>query len=104
MKISSRSQKLSGVIQEAVSPLIHRFLTPEAIGFVSVTAVESSGDLEWVDVFVDTIEGPTGWLEQLNRFAPKIGHELLKVLPTRRAFKIRFKLDKGHENAEKLGF
>ena len=104
MKMSPRSQKLSGIIIEKISPIIHQFLTPEEVGFLTVTAVEVSGDLEWIDIFVDSIGPRSGWLDRLNRFAPKIAHELLKVCPQRRAFKIRFKMDKGNENAEKLGF
>lgn len=99
MKMSSRSQKFAGVIQENVSPIIHRFLTPVDVGFLTVTAVEVSGDLEWVNIFVDTIGGKSGWVEKLNHLAPKIGHELSKIITKRRAFKIRFKLDRGNLRA-----
>ncbi len=102
MKTSPRSQKFASIIHDKIGPIIHDFLSPKEIGFLTVTAVEVSGDLEWTHVFVSSLNPPGGWLKNLNNFNKKISHELLKRIEKRRSLMIQFKVDKGVAHAEKL--
>ncbi len=102
MKVSPRSQKLAGVIQEKITPIIQQFLSPDEIGFCTVTAVEISGDLEWAHVFLTSMGGKKDWLTRLNGLAPKISYELSRKVELRRALKIIFKEDKGLQNQSSI--
>lgn len=102
MKLSPRSLKLASVIEQKLPTIIHRFLTPEDVGFLTITAVEVSGDLAVADVFVRSLNGPAAYLKKLNRSASKLSAELLKHLEVRQAIKLRFKPDKSVEHVEKM--
>lgn len=102
MKTSPRSLKLSSLIQEQLPLILQKMFTPEEIGFVTVTAVEGSGDLGLVDVFVSSFQAPSDFLETLQKSAKKICFELLKIIKLRREFTLRFKLDKSSEHVAKL--
>jgi len=102
MKTSLRSQKLAGVIEEKLPRIIHQILSPDRIGFLTITALEVSGDLGVADVFVRSLNGPSSFLKKLKKTTPKIEYELLRHLSLRRPIKLRFKLDKSVEYVENL--
>lgn len=90
MKISERSQKLAHVIQSQLPPLVDKFTTPNQVGFLTVSAVEVSGDLGVADIFVNTIGGPKDYIKYLAKIAPKLQHEIAKIVKTRRVCRFRF--------------
>lgn len=102
MRTSPRSVKMSTQVEGLISPLIHRFLTPEKIGFCTVTAVEVSGDLQVADIFVRAINAPGGWLKELQKVSPKIGHEIGKTLDLNQKLRVRFKPDRAVQHVEKM--
>jgi ribosome-binding factor A len=93
MKVSERSKKLAGVIEREISVIIHKLLTPDDIGFLTVTAVEVSGDLEVCDVFVKSFNGPVDYIKALQAKSKKMATMLAKQVKTRRVLKIRIKQD-----------
>ena len=72
------------------------------MGFVTITAVEVSGDLGVVDVFVRSLGGPADYLKALQKQEKKIAHLLLQKLDLRRHFVLRFKPDQAVKAVEKL--
>lgn len=102
MKMSPRSQKLAGVLMEKIPTLLQQIFTPDDVGFLTVTAIEVSGDLEVADIFVRSLDGPRGICAKLNTAAGKIAHELLRQVHVRRAIRLRFKPDRGVARAEKI--
>ena len=93
MKISERSQRLGSIIQAALPPIIQSIYSPEEVGFVTITAVEVSGDLEFVDVFVRSIGGPKSTFAKLRRSEKRVAQELIKQIDVRRVPIVRFKSD-----------
>jgi len=102
MKISTRSQKLAGVVSERLPAIVARFFTPAEVGFLTITAIEISGDLQVADIFVRTIGKSTNLVEKLNSARKKISFELAREVKTRRPIEIRFKFDKSVKIAEKI--
>lgn len=100
--MSPRSIRMAGQVEGLVSPMISRYLSPEEIGFCTVTAVEVSGDLQVTDIFVRSINPPGGWLKALKSVAPKIAHELGKTLNLNQKLTVRFKEDQAVKLVEKL--
>lgn len=103
MKISPRSEKLAGLLSEKIPELIHQYVPPDESGFLTVTAIEVSGDLGVADVFVRSL-GPSteDFLAVINKHKKKISHELLKSVSLRRHIELRFKKDKSVDHVEKI--
>lgn len=102
MKISERSKKLAGVIEEEIPLIIRQFTDPDEVGFLTVTAVEVSGDLGICDVFFRSLGGPNKFLKPLQKATKKIAGELTKKIPTRRAIILRFKEDKSIDTVDAI--
>ncbi len=102
MRMSERSKRATGVVREKIPLIISRLLTPEDIGFLTVTAVEISGDLGVVDVFVSAINAPQNFLTALQKISKKVSTEICKEMQLRRPMIIRFKLDKSVEHVDKI--
>ncbi len=100
MKISERSKRFAGILETKIPPLIQKFFTPDQIGFVTVTAVEVSGDLKVVDIFVRSLNGPVNFCKKLNKLDKKFSHELSQILKARQSLIIRFKEDKSVKAVE----
>lgn len=104
--MSDRSRRLAGTMEQLLPEILRPLLDPDQHGFVTITAIEVSGDLGLVDVFVRSLGGPASYLKDLQRMEKKIAHLLLQKLELRRGFILRFKPDqsvKAVENLKKLG-
>jgi len=102
MRTSPRSQKAAGVIHTLLPSLLQQYTTPNQVGFISVSAVELSGDLGVADVFVTQIGSAKDWLKNLQKIAPKLEHEISKALKLRRKLLIRFKMDKSPQHIKNI--
>ncbi len=100
MKQSERSRRLGGVLETKIPLLIQQFFTPDQIGFVTVSAIEVSGDLKVVDVFVRSINGPDNFYKKLNRATKRFSHALSQDLEVRQSLIIRFKEDQSVKAVE----
>ena len=106
MRSSPRSIKMATQVETLISTLIAQYLSPDKVGFCTVTAIEISGDLQVADVFVRAINAPGGWVKELQKIAPKIAHEIGKTLSLNQKLVIRFKPDKAvklMEDLQRLG-
>jgi len=106
MKMSDRSRRLAGTMEQLLPEIMRPLIDPDKMGFVTVTAIEVSGDLGVVDVYVRSLGGPASYLKELQRMEKKIAHRLLQELKLRRAFTLSFKPDKAVnavENLKKMG-
>ncbi|NJP03728.1 ribosome-binding factor A [Candidatus Gracilibacteria bacterium] len=103
MKTSPRSHKLASIIGELLPPLVEKFLTPNQVGFLTITAVEVSGDLGLIDVFINVMGANSkDAIKSLAKVTPKIRFELLKKVQLRREFILRWKIDQGRMNMDKF--
>lgn len=102
MRVSERSKKLAGVVKEQVSLLLQARVTPEEVGFLTITAVEISGDLGICDVFVKSLGGNADYLKVLKKQEKRIAMDLAKIIKTRRIMRVRFKPDKSGKLEDKL--
>jgi ribosome-binding factor A len=103
MKVSARSQKLGGIIAELLPPLVEKFLTPNQVGFLTITAVEVSGDLGLVDAYINVMGANSrDAIKSLAKVTPKIRFELLQKIKLRREFILRWKVDLGRMNINKF--
>ena len=75
---------------------------PDDVGFLAVTAVEVSGDLGVIDVYLRSINGPRSTFAKLRKASKKVASELVKKVPMRRVPEIRFKSDNSVFQAEKV--
>lgn len=100
MKTSERSRKLAGVISQELPPILQQLLTPNQVGFLTVTAIEVSGDCGIAEVWLDALSAPPGWLDAVRKVKPKIAHSLLTRVKLRREIVLRFKKDPGVEHAK----
>ncbi len=92
MKTSLRSQKFARIVQESILPIIQQYLGVDEVGFLTVEEVEVSGDLEYVLVYVKSINAPKDWLVKLEKLTSAFEYELGKKFPQkRRKFNVRFK-------------
>jgi ribosome-binding factor A len=98
MKMSPRSHKLGGSVAEKIPGIVSQLFTPDEVGFLTISAVEVSGDLMVADVFIRSIGGPADVVDRLNQAAKKISGLLAREVPTRRTILIRFKPDKSVDN------
>jgi|GEM_PF-1196118 len=102
MKMSDRSRRVGGTIEQILPEILRTQTDPDTHGFVTITAVEMSGDLALVDVFVRSLGGPASYLKELQKREKKIAHLLLQKLELRRGFILRFKPDKSVKAVEDL--
>lgn len=106
MKISDRSQRLAGTMEQLLPEIMRPLINPDKMGFVTVMAIEVAGDLSLVNVYVRSLGGPASYLKELQRMEKKMAHLLLQKLELRRAFKLCFKADQSVrtvENLKKIG-
>lgn len=102
MKMSDRSRRVGGTIEQLLPEILRTQTDPDTHGFVTITAIEMSGDLGLVDVFVRSLGGPASYLKELQKKEKKIAHLLLQKLELRRGFILRFKPDKSVKAVEDL--
>ena len=94
MKLSPRSEKLAGIVSEYLPTILQKVVPQEQTGFLTISAIEISGDLMVADVFVRSLNGPGGFVKNLNKYSKKVSFELSQKVKTRLPIKIRFKKDK----------
>ena len=93
MKTSPRSNKLATIVQENLPDIINKHLTPNQIGFLTITGVEISGDLGIANVFFTTIGGAIEAEMHLRKVSKKIVYDLLKIVKLRREIILIWKKD-----------
>lgn len=102
MKISEKSKKLAGVLEEHLPSILQTLTTPNQVGFLTISAIEISGDCRTADVFVNSIGGPKEYLTSLQKISAKVGFELAKKVPRQFAIQIRFKENQAPKNVQKI--
>lgn len=102
MKTSPRSQKLSGVIKTQLPGIIQKLTSPNQVGFLTISAIEVSGDLSLADAFVSFLGSPPEAFKNLQKITPKIEYELNKGLSLPRLIRLRFKRDKSAEHVKTI--
>jgi ribosome-binding factor A len=102
MKTSERSRRVASVLKEKIPPLFQQFLSPNQVGFVTVTEIEVAGDLGMADVFVRSIGGPKDFIKAIQKVGPKMEYEVSQQVQLRRPMKLRFRLDQSAQATGKI--
>lgn len=100
MKMSERSKKMASVVELKLSPILMQLVSPEEVGFLTVTAIEISGDLGVCDIYVKSLNGQADYLKVLKKKEKKVAQMLAKEIKTRRIMIIRFKPDKSAKSLD----
>ncbi len=102
MKISPRSNRFAGSLDTLVNEFIHKNTDPDNHGFLTVTAIEVSGDLQVCDVFVRSLQGPKDWMSKLKTLEKSASHFLTTSVNRRQRITVRFKPDASVKLVEDL--
>ncbi len=102
MKTSPRSLKLAVVVHEQLPTIIQKHLSPNQIGFLTITGVEISGDLSVANIFFTTIGSAENAQKNLEKISRKIVYDLLKIVKLRREIKLVWKKDNTGKIIDKM--
>ncbi len=101
----SRTRRVGEQMQRDLAELIHRELKDPRIGFITISGVEVSRDLEHAKVFV-SLMGQEGDAEQsiaaLTHAAGFLRRELGRRMSTRTVPRLRFVLDTSIQEGNRL--
>lgn len=100
-----RLDRVNQLIKEEISTLLQRELKDPRLGFVTVTAVETSKDLRTAKVFVSVLGGEDQWAGSLAALGSARGfvrnwlrqHLDLRVTP-----ELEFRADRSMEHAARI--
>src|SRR5205809_5241778 len=104
-RTSHRPERAAEAIRHTVAAFLARDVRDACIGFVTVTAVEVSGDLAHARVRVSVMgsdEEKAKSLEGLASAARFLRARIARELPLRTAPELRFELDRGQEHAMRI--
>src|SRR5205823_14231672 len=102
---SHRPERVAELIRQTVAEFLTGKARDPRIGFVTVTAVEVSGDLAHARVRVSVMgsdEEKAKSLEGLASAARFLRARIARELPLRTAPELRFELDRGQEHAMRI--
>ncbi len=102
---SHRPERVAEAIRQTVAEFLTGNVRDPRVGFVTVTAVDVSGDLAHARVRVSvmgTDEEKATSLEGLASAARFLRAQLAKELPLRVTPELRFELDRGLEHAQRI--
>ena len=103
--MSTRTERLSDLIRDEISRLLLREIRDPRIGFVTITGVNLTPDLQQARVFVSVLgEAParTASLEALQSAAGFMQRSLFRTLSLRRSPNLTFVLDDSMERGERI--
>ena len=100
-----RLDRVNQLLKEEISTLLQRELKDPRLGFVTVTAVDTSKDLRSAKVFVSVLGGEEQWVASLSALASAKGfirnwlrqHLDLRVTP-----ELAFRPDRSMEHAARI--
>ena len=94
-----RADRLSSIVQKAVSDIIQYKVKSDKVGFVTVTAAKVTRDLSYCYVYVSILNDPRHEkVEALNKIKGFVRTELGHEVKMRKVPEIVFKLDESIEN------
>jgi ribosome-binding factor A len=102
---SHRPERVAEVVRQTVAEFLTGTARDPRIGFVTVTGVEVSGDLQHARVRVSVMaveEEKTRSLDGLASAAGYLRNRLAETLPLRIAPELTFELDRGIEHAQQI--
>ncbi len=100
-----RQEKLHSIFLKEISDIIHFSLKDPKVGFVTVTDITISNDLNYAKVYVSFLgkdERNQAGLKALNHAKGHIRSELAKRIKVRKMPELTFLLDDSLERAERI--
>jgi ribosome-binding factor A len=100
-----RPVRVADEIRQQVSGMLAREVHDPGIGFITITRVEMTPDLQLARVFYTSIGSEAGkreTLRALRRATPFLRHQLGQRLRLRRVPVLEFRFDKSIENQERV--
>ena len=102
---SRRPEQVAETVRQVVAEAIGREIRDPRVGFVTVTAVEVSGDLSHARVLVSIMGDETEKVQALEGLQSAAGFLRTRVtgaLSTRTVPELHFELDRGMEHAARI--
>lgn len=103
--MSKRSERVGDLIRRELAEILVRKLRDPRVGFISVTAVEVTGDLSVAKIFLSSLEGQekrTATLDAVRHAAPFLRRELAPRLGLREVPELRFAYDNSIEQGARI--
>ena len=100
-----RPEQISETVRQVVAEVLSRDVRDPRVGFVTVTAVEVSGDLSHAKILVSVMgeeADKTRAMEGLRSAAGFLRTRLTKALSTRTVPELHFEIDRGLEHAARI--
>ncbi|HWP99029.1 MAG TPA: 30S ribosome-binding factor RbfA [Vicinamibacterales bacterium] len=105
MPQGSRPARVGDQIRDELGELLRREVKDPGIGFVTVTGVEVTGDLQIARVYYTTLGGPEErerTRRALERARPFLRRLLAERIRLRRAPELEFRFDESIERADRI--
>lgn len=100
--MSKHQEGLAKVIQQILSPILHKLIDFEEYGLATLTHIEVTKDFDYADVSVSVFKNQDQLKYLLRGNVYKIQQELNKKIARKTVPKIRFFVDTSGEYAEKI--
>jgi len=100
-----RPRRVGDQVRAVLAELVQREVKDPGVGFVNVTEVRMSSDLQYATVFVSVMgdgEAETQSLASLRRAAPFLRSEVGKRLRLRHTPELRIQLDQTLANSDRI--
>lgn len=103
--MTQRTERIDALLREEIGAILERDLADPAIGFTTVTDVETAPDLSHASVWVSVIGQPTerqASLAALRRALPYVRHLLGKRVRLRRIPELHLRVDETAERGTRV--
>jgi ribosome-binding factor A len=100
-----RPEQIAETVRQVVAEVLSREVRDPRVGFVTVTAVDVSGDLSHAKILVSVMgdeADKTRAMEGLRSAAGFLRTRLTKALSTRTVPELHFEIDRGLEHAARI--
>ena len=98
--MSKRTDMLSSVIREVLSPVLHECLP--LCGIVSITEVEVSADSAHATVYLSALQDPDAALAYMQKGQKGLQKQLYNALQRKKVPQLRFRMDERPERGERI--
>ncbi len=102
--MSKRIERVNSLVRQELGKILQEYLQGKDFSLVTITRVDTSPDLSYVDVYLDILEASQKQkiLDFLNRNIYHIQQRLNKKLIMKYVPQIRFKIDTSQEYVDEI--
>ncbi len=105
--MSIRTEKVASVLQQALAMPLQNFAKGVGAGFVTITNVQMSADLQIAKVYLSVFQSKIAnekFLQKLTEEQPHLRHEVASQIQLRYAPELRFYIDDTLDQLDRIQF